>query len=367
MDKIESLIHFWERFKLSLPGRISIIKTLLVPQLNYLGCILTPSDTIVKNIQLALDSFALKGIVVSTDRRYLLPEQGGVGLFRIEEFLFVQKCSWIKRILSNQNDNWRLTMMSFASSRNIEHLRSCDIDPNKHFILYDVAAAFELFVSCFSLIDNNYRKNSIFANGAFHTSGQDPRPLGIDFFGRKFYESNSSLLRTLTFDDCFNNSEFKSINEFSDLGLRFPASLWMKIRSALFFSKNKLTFPTTKEGRSVGDFLRGFRKSSKPFRITINNAGYIGESPDNLTVVSSFSNITNTLIHSIDCLPHVLSSWNRTFWDNHFREFIFKCSYNSLRTKDRLSHFLQLDDVCNFCKNIVTDFKQRETFPHKAL
>jgi hypothetical protein len=79
-DKIESLILFWERFRLTLPGRIAIIKTLLVPQLNYLGCFLSPSDATIKRIQLALDSFALKGQVVSFDRHYLLPEQGGGGL-----------------------------------------------------------------------------------------------------------------------------------------------------------------------------------------------------------------------------------------------------------------------------------------------
>jgi hypothetical protein len=34
IEKIENLIRFWERFKLTLPGRIAIIKTLLVPYLN---------------------------------------------------------------------------------------------------------------------------------------------------------------------------------------------------------------------------------------------------------------------------------------------------------------------------------------------
>ncbi len=75
--KIENLILFWERFRLTLPGRIAIIKTLLVPQLNYLGCFLSPSEDTIKRLQLAIDSFALKGQVVSPDRRYLLPEQGG--------------------------------------------------------------------------------------------------------------------------------------------------------------------------------------------------------------------------------------------------------------------------------------------------
>jgi hypothetical protein len=48
-DKILSLILFWEWFNLTLPGRISIIKTLLLPQLNYLGSFLTPDEETLKN------------------------------------------------------------------------------------------------------------------------------------------------------------------------------------------------------------------------------------------------------------------------------------------------------------------------------
>jgi hypothetical protein len=67
IEKIENLISFWERFKLTLPGRIVIIKTLLVPQLNYLGCVLTPADRDIQRIQTVLDTFALKGLHVSAD------------------------------------------------------------------------------------------------------------------------------------------------------------------------------------------------------------------------------------------------------------------------------------------------------------
>ena len=34
-EKISSLINFWTRFKLTLPGRLMIMKTCLVSQLNY--------------------------------------------------------------------------------------------------------------------------------------------------------------------------------------------------------------------------------------------------------------------------------------------------------------------------------------------
>ena len=37
VTKINSLINFWSRFRLNLPGRLTIMKTCLVSQLNYIG------------------------------------------------------------------------------------------------------------------------------------------------------------------------------------------------------------------------------------------------------------------------------------------------------------------------------------------
>jgi hypothetical protein len=110
-EKILGLILFWSRFRLSLPGRIAILKTLLIPQLNYLGCILTPSQLVIKNIQEMVDDFVIGGIRVNKSRYYIPTSEGGLGLIHIGTFLMAQKCSWIKRIHSNIIDNWRLRMV----------------------------------------------------------------------------------------------------------------------------------------------------------------------------------------------------------------------------------------------------------------
>jgi hypothetical protein len=111
-NKIRDIILFWERFHLTLPGRIAVLKTLVIPQLNYLGCFLTPEEDVLTRIQENMDSFVLKGQSISKDRRYLHPDQGGAGLFKLREFLIAQKCSWVKRAITNQNDNWRLSLLT---------------------------------------------------------------------------------------------------------------------------------------------------------------------------------------------------------------------------------------------------------------
>jgi hypothetical protein len=91
-ERILNLILFWSRFRLTLAGIIAIVKTLLIPQLNYLGCILTPSRIVIDNIQSMIDDFALDGLRVGKNRYYIPPSEGGIGLIHIGTFLMAQSC-----------------------------------------------------------------------------------------------------------------------------------------------------------------------------------------------------------------------------------------------------------------------------------
>jgi hypothetical protein len=50
-QKINKTINFWDRFNLSLPGRILISKTFLLSQLNYFGSILLPDEILINELQ----------------------------------------------------------------------------------------------------------------------------------------------------------------------------------------------------------------------------------------------------------------------------------------------------------------------------
>jgi hypothetical protein len=141
-EKIRDLISFWDRFRLSLPGRISVIKNLSIPQLNYLACFLEPAPCILNEIQETLDSFALQGIQVAKDRRYRAPKNDGLGLFDLKPFLTALKCSWIKRAFSKNIDNWRYDLKMLAPDGELPLIHTFDVKKNEHLILYNFVAAF---------------------------------------------------------------------------------------------------------------------------------------------------------------------------------------------------------------------------------
>ena len=61
-EKILKITRFWDLFRLSLPGRISVVKTLILPQINYLGCILEPDPPALKKMEKIIEKFALNSL-----------------------------------------------------------------------------------------------------------------------------------------------------------------------------------------------------------------------------------------------------------------------------------------------------------------
>jgi hypothetical protein len=133
--------------------------------------------------------------------------------------------------------------------------------------------------------------------------------------------------------------------------------------SYLFGKKNIPTMDVPP--RSLDLFISRIKKGSKAFRNVIDRSVYQKSRLTDLTVLNSFAEITDTRLPEITVLKNFISGWNCTFLDNNFREFIYKCRNNCLRTGDRLSHLLpSYNDRCFLCKGIIRDSSPRETFLH---
>jgi hypothetical protein len=66
IEKVRNLILFWSRFKLSLPGRITIAKTFLLSQVNYLGSVFLPRTYQIDTLQLLINNFIKKTLTFPT-------------------------------------------------------------------------------------------------------------------------------------------------------------------------------------------------------------------------------------------------------------------------------------------------------------
>jgi hypothetical protein len=296
-EKILNLILFWSRFRLSLPGRIAILKTLLIPQLNYLGCFLTPSRIVIDNLQSLLDDFVINGMRVGKDRYYIPPDQGGLGLIHTGTFLIAQKCSWVKLVHFNTIDNWRLRFRLACPSFDVTLVRSIDFDRYSSPVLFEIASAFETFVGCFGKIGSNLTNTPIFMNTSIVRSSTDARLIDVAFFGRTFYTAHRDVIRKLTINDCLNNGSFKNLPDFHAMDLPLTIATWVGLRAAVLLAKKKI-IPSDNPPATVENFLRSIKKGSKKFRDVIDRSVYQSRSVSEISVANSFARITNTTLPS---------------------------------------------------------------------
>ncbi len=184
------------------------------------------------------------------------------------------------------------------------------------------------------------------------------------FFGKNFYSLHRDAIRKLTINDCLSDGTFKTIREFQSMNLPLSIATSIGLRSAVLLARKRI-IQCDAQPITPDKFLKSIKKGSKKFREVIDRSVYQTRSVLDITVVNGFSKITKTPIQTEIIIKNFISGWNCTFLDNNFREFIFKCRNNFLRTGDRLSHIINnISDTCTFCNGITPEYSQRETFLH---
>ena len=86
-DKIGNIVRFWDRFNLSLAGKLAIYKTLILPQINFIATILTPNMQTFDDFEEQIRNFVTKGLNIAKKKLYLSPENGGLGMFDLKKFV----------------------------------------------------------------------------------------------------------------------------------------------------------------------------------------------------------------------------------------------------------------------------------------
>ena len=159
-QKISSIIRFWDRFYLSLQGKITVYKTLLMPQLNYIGTILSPDRETLIEIEQMMEGFVTNGFQIAKSRLYVPANSGGIGLFQLETFITAIQCTWIKRAFENCNDNWKYDIVT-GSNLNLNNIGKNEIQQDFGGTILGIAANFCKFAEKFAKVGNNYLKTPI--------------------------------------------------------------------------------------------------------------------------------------------------------------------------------------------------------------
>ena len=105
LKKIEASIHQWKRRALTPIGKITLIKSLLLPKLVHLFQTLpNPSESFIKNIDTIFYNFIWNGPVDRIKREILIKQycEGGLKMLNVQIFANAIKLTWLRRFTSNK-------------------------------------------------------------------------------------------------------------------------------------------------------------------------------------------------------------------------------------------------------------------------
>jgi len=361
LAKIVDLISFWDRFKLTLPGRLTIAKTYLLSQLGYVGCFLTCPDVLLTQMQRVINNYIKGSIPVSDTRIEDSVVNGGLGFFNIGEFLCSQKISWLIRANKYRIDNWRVDLISLAPNKDITLLRKDDIDITRHPILHGLVEAFDHFHGKFCVINGNRKVCGIFDNPMVK---HDNNRINRHAFGENFYNTYKRKIRELTYDNFYEDGRHKNYDEIRTPDFPLTFNTWLRIRAAIGRAENLWKKDNDDDliVKNVRDFFGSIFRGSKKIRLIMTLARD-RQQLSQMTIVNTFCNLVGLPVQENDIISKYLSIWGNSYIQNEIRDFIFKQRNNVLRLNNRLNAMdPNIDPMCTFCR--IRRQANRDGFEH---
>jgi hypothetical protein len=271
--RVQRLAEYWNRFRLTLPGRILICKTFLLSQIGYLGAIIAPSLNQTKRLQEIMDDFCLSSLRIAKKKMYTPTNEGGLGLINIKNYITALQCSWVKRVLQHWGDNWRYDIKK-AGYGNPLIVNNLTFDSNIHPVLAGICSSFGKFATAYYRKDKNYLKAHIFNNPLFRRGRDDERVICENFFGRNYDRDDLLKIALLKFEDFFVRGRAKSLdNLVLDTGIHFNLNTYLRIHESLQFYSNKVRNLQNSPSVSLEIFMKSFTKGSKPYRRIFRTRG----------------------------------------------------------------------------------------------
>ena len=110
LKNMNTLTNIWQCRNLSLKGKITILRTLILPQIQFLFSMIPTPDAILKKLDKMLFNFLWSNKPAKIKRNTIIGpiELGGLGMIDVYAVHTAAKCSWIRRLFDNTNSKWKV-------------------------------------------------------------------------------------------------------------------------------------------------------------------------------------------------------------------------------------------------------------------
>ena len=196
--QFDILLNTWKQRNLTIYGRNQIIKSLAMPRLLYVCNLLVPPKLVVLNIKCKTIEFIWNTKRPKLKYETLIKEykDGGIKLVDFETCLKTQRVMWVKRIVTGEDNTWKIFSNLYFKSFGGTHCIRCNFSCN--IVPLNIPKFYQLILEAWAEFVN-------------HTPNNVEQVLVQPLLCNKFIVSNKKSM--------FNKGLANS-------GLRFMADIW---------------------------------------------------------------------------------------------------------------------------------------------
>jgi hypothetical protein len=368
LRNISGIVTHWYRYRLSLAGRIGIYKTLCLSQLSFVGSICTPPANVCSQIQEIMNNFACGTLKVARDKLYRDPEDGGLNLVNIKNFITGLQCVWVKRAHLSSRDNWRIDLKS-RSFGNCLLINPRLVSNNDSCCLQDIADSFEKFHKAFRNTNSNYKECFILENSDLKRDLLSTGILNERFFSGNVPALNMEEIGKLKVSQFFRNNNLLSLDEIAaELNINFSLATYMRLATALHQYRQRFSGRAADPAsETISRFWSVKGGEAKKVRKLLDQAVHVKKQLRSSTVFKTYIRLTGTVNEFLHA-DKVYGFWSNGFLCNKIRDFCFKYVNNQLSLNTRRSHYVaNVNRSCSFCLSTGIADPPDEDFKHLFL
>jgi hypothetical protein len=136
----------------------------------------------------------------------------------------------------------------------------------------------------------------------------------------------------------------------SEFGLDINLVTYMRLHEALQFAVDSRRNEEALPSQSLDFFLKSFEKGSKPFRRILRYKENSKLKICNLNTVKTFFELVSLPKPEDDILRFCWGEWQKNFYGNRCKEFLYKFRNNILGINQRVNKFVHdVDAECSLC------------------
>ena len=324
-----------------------------------------PSQQQLTKLQNTLDDFALSGMNYGKKCICLPREEGGMGLFNVEDFLISMQANWVLKAYKSSRDNWRYKLRALCYG-NVLCAGPELIKESANPVLFGLASSFKKVWVRHDKLHSNFSQACIVNNPMFFRGPRDKTPLFLSYLGLD--ENAQSVLPDLKASDFYNVNGLKTRAELRILfQLDLSVEGYGKLARCLNHYVTRLRPNRRNNGSSLSlvDTYLPLKKPGKKIRSTLCKIKRKDFDPRNLQSITSFLNITAIRVDDYSYICKQISLWNTYGISHSCGNFIFRFYNNILGTNTRVFRFVPgINKTCTFCNIRGTPNPDSETFIH---